>query len=722
MRELAARAVRAGAPLRRPASGPTRTRSRGARPRLRRPAARGEPHERAAPRVIRVAVAGAAGRMGQAVCAAVEAAPDMELVGRADPGSTSTLEQVLAATPRWSSTSPGPTRRSRTRCACMRGRRPRRDRHDRLRPGAARRGRPADGARTANVFIAPNFAIGAVLMMRFAAEAAAPHGAGGDHRAASRRQARRAERHRGAHGRADGRRERPGARRRSTPCACPGLVANQEVIFGDLGQTLTIRHDTIGRESFMPGVLLAVRRVADAAAAAARRPREPALLSGRIARGILAANEPSWGQSSRRSSRRSTPTATSTKRRSWRSCSHLAANGSDGFVVAGTTGEASTLTEGEQLGLIELAVAERPAGKSIIAGTGTNDTRQAVHLTERATELGADAMLSVTPYYNRPSRLRPDRATTKRSRRRPTNRRSSTTSRAARPPTCRPTCSPSSPRSTASARSSRPTQMSCSRSTGSTSTRATTPPSRARSTWAAPGGILVASHIVGNEMQRMVDEPERRAEIDASLQDVYETLFLTSNPTCTKAALNMLGHEVGGLRLPLVEATDEELTRSRHADAMLRAATACWRALARRPTLQAARPAPRGLGEIGKNMTVVEQDGRIIVVDVGLRFPTPEMVGIDLVLPGLRLSARARARTSRRSSSPTGTRTTSARCRGSCASSATDAPPPVYAGALTIAMARSKLDEHKLSDVELNEIEPGEVLDARTVHASSWST
>ena len=77
------------------------------------------------------------------------------------------------------------------------------------------------------------------------------------------------------------------------------------------------------------------------------------------------------------------------------------------------------------------------------------------------------------------------------------------------------------------------------------------------------GGILVASHIVGNEMRRMVDEPQRRAEIDASLRDVYETLFLTSNPTCTKAALNLLGHEAGGLRLPLVEATDDELAAVR---------------------------------------------------------------------------------------------------------------------------------------------------------------
>ena len=72
------------------------------------------------------------------------------------------------------------------------------------------------------------------------------------------------------------------------------------------------------------------------------------------------------------------------------------------------------------------------------------------------------------------------------------------------------------------------------------------------------GVISVASHIVGEEMRRMVDEPENRAEIDASLQDVYRTLFLTSNPTCTKAALNLLGYEAGGLRLPLVEATAEE--------------------------------------------------------------------------------------------------------------------------------------------------------------------
>jgi 4-hydroxy-tetrahydrodipicolinate synthase len=72
------------------------------------------------------------------------------------------------------------------------------------------------------------------------------------------------------------------------------------------------------------------------------------------------------------------------------------------------------------------------------------------------------------------------------------------------------------------------------------------------------GLISVAAHVAGREMRRMFDEPEHRAEIDASLQDVYATLFCTASPIPVKAALNMLGHDVGGLRLPLVEASDEE--------------------------------------------------------------------------------------------------------------------------------------------------------------------
>jgi 4-hydroxy-tetrahydrodipicolinate synthase len=237
---------------------------------------------------------------------------------------------------------------------------------------------------------------------------------------------------------------------------------------------------------------------------------------------------------------------------------HLAENGSDGFVVAGTTGEASTMTDEEQLGLIELAVSERPPGKTIIAGTGTNDTRQAVFLTERATALGVDAVLSVTPYYNKPSRLGLRRHY-----------------EAVAAATDKPTLLYNIPGRTAT---NMPPELLAELAqiegiegvkqanaeelapidglalyAGDDATFART------LDMGGAGGILVASHIVGNEMRRMVDEPEHRADIDASLRDVYETLFITSNPTCTKAALNLLGHDAGGLRLPLVEATEEEL-------------------------------------------------------------------------------------------------------------------------------------------------------------------
>ena len=90
---------------------------------------------------------------------------------------------------------------------------------------------------------------------------------------------------------------------------------------------------------------------------------------------------------------------------------HVCATGSDGVVVAGTTGEAPTLSDEERLEhradlagrIIELAVANKPARSTVVAGKGSNDTRHAVHLTERATALGVDGILSVTPYYNRPT-------------------------------------------------------------------------------------------------------------------------------------------------------------------------------------------------------------------------------------------------------------------------------------------------------------------------------
>jgi 4-hydroxy-tetrahydrodipicolinate synthase len=72
------------------------------------------------------------------------------------------------------------------------------------------------------------------------------------------------------------------------------------------------------------------------------------------------------------------------------------------------------------------------------------------------------------------------------------------------------------------------------------------------------GGILVASHLVGSEMRRIIDEPERRHEIEDGLRDLYKALTVTSNPIPIKTAVNMIGQEVGGFRLPLVEASEEE--------------------------------------------------------------------------------------------------------------------------------------------------------------------
>jgi len=241
---------------------------------------------------------------------------------------------------------------------------------------------------------------------------------------------------------------------------------------------------------------------------------------------------------------------------------HLGENGSDGFVVAGTTGEASTLTDEEQLRLIELAVAERPPGKTIVAGAGTNDTREAVYLTERASALGADALLSVTPYYNKPSPLGLRRHY-----------------EAIAAATDKPVLLYNIPGRTAT--NMAPELLAeLAQIDGIEGVKQANgeelQPIEGLALYAGDdgtfartldmggaGGILVASHVVGGEMRRMVDEPGRRAEIDSSLRDVYRTLFLTSSPTCTKAALNLLGHDVGGLRLPLVEATAAELEQVR---------------------------------------------------------------------------------------------------------------------------------------------------------------
>jgi 4-hydroxy-tetrahydrodipicolinate reductase len=209
--------------------------------------------------VIAVAVAGAAGRMGQTVCTAVEGAEDMELVGRADPLLGIALEDVLPdAEVVVDFTTPDTALGNAL--ACVRAGVHAVVGTTGFDPTPLKQARPAEGRPRANVLVAPNFAIGAVLMMRFAAEAA--------------RHMDKAEIIELHH---DGKLDAPSGTAARTAkliaaatggqeppihsVRLPGLVAHQEVILGDVGQTLTIRHDSIARESFMPGVLLAVRRV-----------------------------------------------------------------------------------------------------------------------------------------------------------------------------------------------------------------------------------------------------------------------------------------------------------------------------------------------------------------------------------------------------------------------------------------------------------------------------
>jgi 4-hydroxy-tetrahydrodipicolinate reductase len=198
--------------------------------------------------VIRVAVSGAAGRMGQAVCETVQGADDLELVGRADPSLGNDLAEVLGdADVVVDFTTPEAAPHTVRECLA-----------ERVHVVVGTTGwdlGEIEGLTGANVFVAPNFAIGAVLMMQFAAEA-------------SRHMAKAeiVELHH------DRKVDAPSGTAARTAALMkgdvpihsvrlPGLVAHQEVLLGDVGQTLTIRHDSIDRTSFMPGVLLAVRKV-----------------------------------------------------------------------------------------------------------------------------------------------------------------------------------------------------------------------------------------------------------------------------------------------------------------------------------------------------------------------------------------------------------------------------------------------------------------------------
>jgi 4-hydroxy-tetrahydrodipicolinate synthase len=254
-----------------------------------------------------------------------------------------------------------------------------------------------------------------------------------------------------------------------------------------------------------------------------------------------------------------------------RVAAHLAENGSHGIVVAGTTGESPTLSDPEKLELLD-AVRDEVGGRlTVICGTGSNDTRHSVELTKAACERGADAVLAVTPYYNKPNR-----------------------------------------------RGLRAHFEAVAEAAGGTPVVLYNIPSRtvinlppdflaelgtevpnivavkqANDEDLAPieglgvlagndasfllcleiggiGGVLVSSHLVGAEMRQIYEsmlagDREHAAELDASLRSVYEATMVTANPIPVKAALEMLGLIAGHLRLPMVPASQEERAAIRSA-------------------------------------------------------------------------------------------------------------------------------------------------------------
>jgi 4-hydroxy-tetrahydrodipicolinate synthase len=243
----------------------------------------------------------------------------------------------------------------------------------------------------------------------------------------------------------------------------------------------------------------------------------------------------------------------------------LLANGSHGLVVCGTTGEAATLTDDEQIAVIQAIVDELGDQGAIVAGAGSNDTRHAIHLTERAVATGADAVLSVTPYYNKPSR-------------RGIVRHFEEVARAAGDT---PVVIYNIPGRTATnmppdllAELAQIDGIEAVKQANSDELQpidglallAGNDDILARTMdLGGAGGICVASHLVGPEMRRIVEEPASRAEIDAGLREIYAALFVTASPAPTKAALAMLGHDVGGTRLPIVEVDEDERAHIRGA-------------------------------------------------------------------------------------------------------------------------------------------------------------
>jgi 4-hydroxy-tetrahydrodipicolinate synthase len=250
---------------------------------------------------------------------------------------------------------------------------------------------------------------------------------------------------------------------------------------------------------------------------------------------------------------------------------HLVENGSDGLVVAGTTGESPTLADDEKLELFRIARDEVGDRATIVAGTGSNDTRHSIHLTEAATAAGVDGVLVVTPYYNKP----PQRGIVEHF-------------RAVAAATDRPVVVYNIPgRCVVNIEPETIAQLAEIPNVQAVK-QANDDLDQARRIveigldlyagddylimpfleLGARGGICVHTHVVGPQVKEMVrryhdGDVEGARGLDRALQPSLDLLKVVGNPIAIKAAMNLLGHELGGHRLPLVPATEDEVARIR---------------------------------------------------------------------------------------------------------------------------------------------------------------
>jgi 4-hydroxy-tetrahydrodipicolinate synthase len=248
---------------------------------------------------------------------------------------------------------------------------------------------------------------------------------------------------------------------------------------------------------------------------------------------------------------------------------HLVEHGSDGLVVAGTTGESATLSDDEKLRLLDAVIDEVGGDATVIAGTGSNDTAHSVHLTRAATERGADGVLVVTPYYSKPSR-----------------RGLKAHFEAVAAATDKPVLVYNIPaRCVLNLEPDLLAELSETENiVGVKQANADLAQAQAIveigldlyagddnlvrpfAEIGGAGGICVSSHLVGTPMKEMYEaaaagDDERARAIEDEIADVFETLFFTASPAPVKAALNVLGFEAGGCRLPIADLTEDELPR-----------------------------------------------------------------------------------------------------------------------------------------------------------------